>query len=240
MRPSLRELRYQESEILALKELAAKGAVEHVKDGMVIGLGSGSTASIAIRILGERVKQGLKIVGVATSKESERLGESVGIKIGELKDYPEVDLTIDGADEVDPQLNLIKGLGGALVREKIVATHSKVEIIVVDDSKLVAFLGQKSPLPVEIVKFAHEATARLLGKFGCEPVLRSNAGKPFVTDNGNYIVDCRFSRIENPQKMEMEINLVPGVVDNGLFVCLADKVIVASKDGIKTLEKKKP
>jgi len=238
VRTRVKELRHQEGEISELKELAAQAAVEHVEGGMVIGLGSGSTASIAIRILGEKVRRGLKIVGVPTSKESESLSKSVGIKIGELKDYPELDLTIDGADEVDPHLNLIKGLGGALVREKIVATHSRMEIIVIDDSKLVAYLGQKSPLPVEIVKFAHEATVRLLKKFGCEPVLRSSAGKPFETDNGNYIVDCRFSRIENPQKMEMELNLVPGVVDNGLFVGLADKVIVASKDGIKTLEKK--
>jgi len=219
-----------------LKEMAAREAVKHVKDGMVVGLGSGSTASIAIRLLGEKVKDGWKLVGVPTSRESEDLGRSVGIVIGELKDYPDVDLTIDGADEVDPELNLIKGLGGALVREKIVAAATKTEIIVVDESKIVAYLGQKAPLPVEIVKFASESTIHRLKKFGCVPTLREHNGIAFITDNGNLIADCRFLRIENPAEMEAELNLVPGVVDNGLFVGLTDKVIVASKAGVRTIE----
>lgn len=219
-----------------LKEMAAREAVKHVKDGMVVGLGSGSTASIAIRFLGDKVKEGWKLVGVPTSRDSEVLGKSLGITIGELKDYPDVDLTIDGADEVDPELNLIKGLGGALVREKIVAAATKVEIIIVDESKLVGCLGQKAPLPVEIVKFASESTMRRLQKFGCVPTLREKNGLAFITDNGNLIADCRFQGIDNPAKMESDLNLVPGVVDNGLFIGLTDRVIVASKAGVRTIE----
>ncbi len=223
---------------LDLKEAAAKEALRYVKDGMVVGLGSGSTASIFINLLGERTKKGLRIVGIPTSRDSEELGRSVGLEIGELKDHPLVDLTVDGADEVDKDLNLIKGLGGALVREKIVAFATEFEIIVVDDSKLVDYLGQKAPLPVEIVKFAHQATVERLRELGCTPKLRTRDGQLFVTDNGNYIADCRFERIESPQALEAEINMVPGVVDNGLFVGLADRVIVASKIGIRILEKR--
>jgi ribose 5-phosphate isomerase A len=221
-----------------LKEIAATEAVKHARDGMVIGLGSGSTASIAIRLLGENVRKGWKIVGVPTSRDSEELAKSVGIPIGELRDHPSVDLTIDGADEVDPQLNLIKGLGGALVREKIVASATRMEIIVVDESKLVSYLCQKSPLPVEIVRFASESTMRRLERFGCVPKLRERNGIAFITDNGNLIADCKFPRIDDPKEMESDLNLVPGVVDNGLFVGLAHKVIVASKDGVRTIERK--
>lgn len=221
-----------------LKEAAAREALGYVKDGMVVGLGSGSTASIFIRLLGERVASGLKVIGVPTSKDSEDLGHKVGIEIGELKDHPVVDLTVDGADEVDQDLNLIKGLGGALVREKIVAYATEFEIIIVDESKLVRYLGQKAPLPVEIVKFAHQATVERLRELGCVPKLREKNGQLFVTDNGNYIADCRFERIENPQTLEAEINMVPGVVDNGLFVGLADKVIIASTNGIRTMERR--
>jgi len=221
-----------------LKEQAAAEAVKYVKDGMVVGLGSGSTASIAIKMIGEMVRGGVSVVGIPTSRDSEILGKSVGIKIGELKDHPVVDLTIDGADEVDPKLNLIKGLGGALVREKIVASATKMELIVVDDSKLVEYLCQKSPLPVEIVKFAHHSTVRALEGMGCVPALRMRDGEMFVTDNGNYIVDCKFRRIDRPKNVEAAINLVPGVVDNGLFVGLAHKVIVASEDGVRTIGKK--
>jgi ribose 5-phosphate isomerase A len=221
-----------------LKEMAAREAVRHVTDGMVVGLGSGSTASIAIELLGEKVKAGWMIIGIPTSRESEELGRSVGITIGELKDHQVVDVTIDGADEVDPELNLIKGLGGALVREKIVAFATKMEIIIVDESKMVSFLGQKAPLPVEIVKFASESTMRRLERFGCVPKLREKNGLAFVTDNGNLIADCRFQKIDDPKKLESDLNLVPGVVDNGLFVGLAHKVIVASKDGVRTIDRK--
>jgi ribose 5-phosphate isomerase A len=221
-----------------LKEKAAREAVKYIEDDMVIGLGSGSTATIAIKLIGEMVQQtGMKIVGIPTSKESESLGRSAGIPIGELKARTSIDITIDGADEVDPNLNLTKGLGGALVREKIVAVSTNVEIIVVDESKLVERLGQKSPIPVEIIKFSHEATMHRLEKLGSSPQLRMNAGERFVTDNGNYIADCRFERIDDPKKLEADINLIPGVVDNGLFIGLADKVIVASKTGTRILER---
>jgi ribose 5-phosphate isomerase A len=228
----------EECVLLDLKEMAAREAVRHVDDGMVVGLGSGSTASIAIKLLGDRIKEGWKLVGVPTSRDSETLGKAVGITIGELKDHPEVDVTIDGADEVDPQLNLIKGLGGALVREKIVAAATKTEIIIVDESKLVAYLGQKAPLPVEIVKFASESTMRRLQRFGCVPTLREKNGIAFITDNGNLIADCRFEKIDNPADLEADLNLVPGVVDNGLFVGLADIVIVSSKAGVRTIRSK--
>jgi len=224
-------------EITKLKEEAAKAAVVHVKSGMVVGLGSGSTASIAIKLLGEKVRQGMRIVGVPTSRDSEILGRSVGIEIGELRNHPVVDVTIDGADEVDPDMNLVKGLGGALVREKIVASATKFEIIVVDDSKLVEFICQKAPLPVEIVRFAHESTMDKLERLGCRPALRKRDGELFVTDNGNYIADCKFERIDDPTAMESRINNIPGVVDNGLFVGLAHKVIVASKEGVRTIDR---
>ena len=220
-----------------LKEVAAREAVKYVEDGMVVGLGSGSTAKIAIKLIGEMVQAGVNIVGIPTSKESEDLGRSAGIPIGELKARSVIDLTIDGADEVDPALNLVKGLGGALVREKIVAAATNLEIIIVDESKLVDFLGQKVPLPVEIVKFSYEATIHRLEQLGCRCLLRTRHGERFVSDNGNYIVDCKFTKIDDPTRLEAEINLIPGVVDSGLFLGLADKVIVAKKGGIEILEK---
>jgi ribose 5-phosphate isomerase A len=219
-----------------LKEMAAREAVKYVDDDMVVGLGSGTTASIAIKMIGKKVKDGMRIVGIPTSKDSETLAKSVGIPIGDLRARPAVDITIDGADEVDPSLNLIKGLGGALVREKIVAYSSNLEVIVADDSKIVQRLGQKAPVPVEIVKFGHEATVDKLQKLGCTVQTRKKWDELFTTDNGNFIADCRFSAIDDPRKLESEINNVPGVVDNGLFVGLADKVIVASKGGIEILE----
>jgi len=223
---------------LDLKELAAAEAVRYVEDGMVVGLGSGSTASIAIRLIGDKVKaEELEIVGVPTSKTSDLLGRAVGIKIVDLDDHPTVDLTIDGADEIDPKLNLIKGLGGALVREKIVAAASVVEIIVADESKSVDYLGQKAPLPVEVVKFSFKTTMRRLTALGCRPVLRMAADGPFTTDNGNYIVDCRFERIDNPASVETTINNIPGVVDNGLFVGRASKAMIGTKDGVRILER---
>jgi ribose 5-phosphate isomerase A len=222
---------------LDLKEVAAREAVRYVEDGMVVGLGSGTTATIAIKLIGEMVKAGISIVGIPTSKESEELARSQGIPLGELRANSAVDLTIDGADEVDPDLNLIKGLGGALVREKIVAASTNLEIIVADESKLVDRLGSKVPLPVEVVKFSHEATMHRLEQLGCKVAQRMRHGERFVSDNGNYIVDCKFPRIDDAQKLEAEINLIPGVVDSGLFLDLADKVIVATKDGTRIMER---
>ena len=221
------------------KDAAAREAVKYVEDGMVVGLGSGSTASIAIKLIGQKIKdEGIEITGIPTSTASDLLGRAVGVHMGDLDDHRVIDLTIDGADEVDPRLNLVKGLGGALLWEKIVAASTRVEMIVVDDSKMVEYLGQKAPLPVEVVRFAHETISRRLAALGCVPELRlKEDGPPYVTDNGNYLIDCRFDGIDDPKSMESKINGIAGVVENGLFVGLAAKVIVASDDGIRILER---
>jgi ribose 5-phosphate isomerase A len=221
-----------------LKEMAAREAVKYVEDGMVVGLGSGSTANKAIQLIGQKVKEeGIGIIGIPTSTASDLLGRAVGIRMGELDDHPQVDLTIDGADEVDPSLNLVKGLGGALVREKIVAASSRVEMIVIDDSKMVNHLCQKAPLPVEIIKYSSKSTMRKLAALGCVPELRMAENEPFISDNLNYIVHCKFERIDDPRAMEAEIGMIPGVVDSGLFIGLASKVIVASAEGVRILER---
>ena len=226
-------------EVMDLKEAAAREAVKYVEDGMVVGLGSGSTASMAIKLIGQKIKtEGIEVTGIPTSSASDLLARAVGIRMGDLDDHREIDITIDGADEVDPRLNLVKGLGGALVWEKIVAASTRVEMIVVDDSKVVEYLCQKVPLPVEVVRFARETTARRLASLGCVPKLRiTENGEPYVTDNGNNIIDCRFVRIDDPKSMESRINSVPGVVDNGLFVGVASKVIISNQDGIRILER---
>ena len=224
--------------MMDLKEMAAREAVKYVEDGMVVGLGSGSTANKAIQLIGQKVKEeGIGIIGIPTSTASDLLGRAVGIRMGELDDHPQVDLTIDGADEVDPSLNLVKGLGGALVREKIVAASSRVEMIVIDDSKMVNHLCQKAPLPVEIIKYSSKSTMRKLAALGCVPELRMAEDEPFISDNLNYIVHCKFERIDDPRAMEAEIGMIPGVVDSGLFIGLASKVIVASAEGVRILER---
>lgn len=216
------------------KELAARKAVEFVRDGMVVGLGTGSTAAFAIRALGERVeREGLEIQCVPTSEASARLGEQVGLDVQGLEENPVVDLTIDGADEVDPQLDLIKGLGGALLREKIVAAASTREVIIVDPSKMVARLGTRVPLPVEVVPFAWSvAKLRLMDLARRVELRRLEDDEPYLTDNGNYILDCHFADgIDDAAAMERRIDIIPGVVENGLFVGLADVVVVGQPDG---------
>lgn len=221
-----------------LKQMAAARAVEMVADGMVLGLGSGSTASYAIEMIGERLGDGrLKdIVGVPTSSRTAELATQVGITLSTLEEHLVIDLTIDGADEVDPHLNLIKGAGGALLHEKIVARASRQEIIIVDDSKLVQLLGTKCSLPVEVIPFGWGSYLPALNELGCDPVLRmQRRAEPYRTDEGNYIVDCRFPRIDDPQTMERRLNLLPGVVENGLFIGLASVVLVASESGVREL-----
>ena len=218
------------------KKAAAEAAIELVKDGMVVGFGTGSTANYAIEGLGRRVASGLRIRGVATSRASEELARKVGVPIITLDQVSGIDLTIDGADEVDPRFNLIKGMGGALLREKIVAFASKQEIIIIDDSKLVEVLGTRTPLPVEVVPFGHLRTKDALESLGCKASLKGGSS-PFVTDNANLIYECRFAKIEDPEILEAEIDMIPGVVESGLFIDLATKVVVASAKGVDTRSK---
>jgi ribose 5-phosphate isomerase A len=212
------------------KIAAAEKATEYVRDGMIIGLGTGSTAYWAIQKLGAKVKDGLSIKAVATSINSENLAKELGIPLISISEIEEIDITIDGADEVDDEWNLIKGGGGALLREKIIASFSKELIIIIDESKKVNRLG-KFPLPIEIVRFGNEITQKKLRKLGCVPKIRTIDNKPFITDNGNYIVDCDFGMIEQPRELHTVINMIPGVVDNGLFIKIATKVIVGFQDG---------
>ncbi len=218
-------------DVESLKKLAGEEAAKYVRDGMVVGLGTGSTVKYTILKIGEMVRDGLDIVGIPTSKATENLAKELGIPLGDLGDYDYIDITIDGADEVDRKLNLIKGGGGALLREKMVAYYSKMEIIVVDERKMKEYLGS-FPLPVEVVPYGWKRTLKELEKLGCIPKLRERNGEIYITDNGNYIIDCKFCRIENPEELEKCIDNIPGVVESGLFVNMATEVIVGSEDGV--------
>lgn len=213
------------------KKIAAERAVDFIKDGMTVGLGTGSTAYWAIEKIGAKVHEGLNIKAIATSVRSEEHAEKLGIKLVPFSEIDKIDITIDGADEVDQNMNLIKGGGGALLREKIVAAASRKLIIVVDESKLVNRLGE-FPLPVEIVRFGFEATVKNLQSLGCLPSLRRSENGVYITDNGNYIVDCHFKNIDNPLELHNKINMIPGVVDNGLFINMASKVIIGYSSGV--------
>ncbi|UCE36499.1 MAG: ribose-5-phosphate isomerase RpiA [Thermoplasmata archaeon] len=220
-----------------LKQVAGERAVEYVKDGMVVGLGTGSTVYFTIKRLGMMVAEGFEIIGIPTSIHTEKIAKESGIRLTTLEEHPEIDVTIDGADEVDPNLNLIKGMGGALLREKIVASATKMEVIVVDPSKMVDILGTKSPLPVEVASFGWKNCQNELKKLGCEAKLRLKEGAPYLSDNNNYIVDCSFEKIGNPENLESEINNIPGVMENGLFLGIADIVIIGTEDGGKLFSK---
>jgi ribose 5-phosphate isomerase A len=221
-----------------LKKLAGEKAVEHIEDGMIVGLGTGSTVEYTLRKLGTLVRDGLKIKGIPTSIHTQRIAKGEQIPLITLEENPVIDVTIDGADEVDSNMNLIKGGGGALLREKVIAFNSKKVIIVIDDSKVVKALGIDIPLPVEVVKFGWTSTKKTLENFGCNVVLRKIMGEePFITDNSNYILDCEFERIAEPEQFEVDLNNIPGVVENGLFIGLVDEVIVGGKQGILTLDK---
>ena len=215
-----------------LKKLVAETAVnQYVEDGMIVGLGTGSTAYYAIKRVGELVSDGYDLTCVATSVQSENLARECGIRVVDIDEVDHIDVTIDGADEVDDGMQLIKGLGGALLREKIVAAASLKEVIVVDGSKKVEILGMKNPLPVEVLKFGHQKTKYALEKQGCKANLRMTGGTPFITDSGNYIYDCKFESISNPFFLESRIDVIPGVVENGLFLNTATTVLIASGDG---------
>ncbi|WP_027086136.1 ribose-5-phosphate isomerase RpiA [Cohnella panacarvi] len=213
------------------KKLAAEKAVEFVQGGMIVGLGTGSTSFFAIHRIAERMKQeGLNIRAVSSSTSSEELALQLGIPLVPFSEIDSIDLTIDGADEVDGEFNLIKGGGGALLREKILASNSRKFIVIVDESKVVNRLG-KFPLPVEIVPFAAELTIKRLGKLPCTPEVRMVHGKPFLTDNGNWIVDCHFGEIADPGALSRQLKAIAGVVEHGLFLAMTDTVAVGHTDG---------
>ena len=209
--------------------------MKFIEDGMVVGMGSGTTATHFIKLLGERVKQGLKIRGISSSKASAELASSLSIPIIDFHTCAEIDITVDGADELTHQLELIKGGGGALLREKIVASASKRFIIVADSSKLVNRLG-KFPLPVEVIPMASPLVARKLLELGLYPAVRKQAtGSEFITDEGNLILDCKSQEIDDPAKLAASIRQIVGVVEHGLFLNMADIAIIASDSGVVEL-----
>lgn len=225
----------------SLKIAASREALGHVADGMKLGIGTGSTAEEFVRLLAERVADGLSIVGVPTSERTARLCLELGVKLASLDELPELDLTVDGADEVDDALQLIKGGGGALLREKIVAAASDRMIVIADETKLVKTLGA-FPLPIEVNRFglasttlAVEAAASDLGLSG-QVSLRMSGGTPFVTDGEHFILDASFGRIPDPRALADALNSVPGVVEHGLFIGLATMAIVAGADGVRTIQ----
>lgn len=218
------------------KTLAAKAAVEHITSGMVIGLGSGSTAEIAVKILGEKCKNGLKITGVPSSVATRNLAESLGISL--VDTVPEnIDITIDGADEFDENLHLIKGGGGALLHEKIVASVSHEFIVIVDSRKTARPLGSSFYLPVEIIPYAQQTTSKKLQSLGCHLQLRKKDDKIFISDEGNYIIDCHFGEIKSPRNLAQKISQIPGVVEHGLFISMATQIIIGCGESTKTLSK---
>jgi ribose 5-phosphate isomerase A len=223
-----------------LKEQAAQRALAYVRDDMILGLGTGSTAALFVDLLGQKMQAGEfhHLVGVPTSESTAQRARGWGIPLASLDEQPHLDLAVDGADEVDPDLNLIKGLGRALLREKIVEIHAERLIIVVDESKLVPRLG-RGPLPVEIVPFAAQAQVRWLSTLGCRAELwREDDGEPIVTDNGNYLARCWFAGgIPDPGALAWALAGRPGIVEHGLFLDMADTVIVAGAGGIRLLER---
>jgi ribose 5-phosphate isomerase A len=220
-----------------LKRAAAMTALEEIRSGMIVGLGTGSTAGHFIRGLGLKVQSGLEVHAVPTSEESRLLAELVGIPLTNLTASRHIDVTVDGADEVSSSLDLIKGLGGALVREKIVAHSSKRVVIVVDESKLVDRLGRKAPIPVEVVPFAADSVSTQLNRWGGEVRLRQKDNKIFISDNGNMVLDWYHGVIDYPQLLEKQIKGITGVVDSGIFAHVAAMVIVANATGIHKLHR---
>lgn len=219
-----------------LKMKAAESAVTQVKDGMIVGLGTGSTAWFAVEAIGRRVAEGLRIIAIPTSEQTAEHAHRLGVPLSSLAEHRRIDLTIDGADEVERgDLNLIKGGGGALLREKIVASASTQLVIIVDETKVVDRLGH-FPVPIEVVPFGWQATAQRVANLGGNPSLRVGAdGKTFVTDGGHYIIDCAFGSIAAPAQLESDLNSIVGIVENGLFIGLASQVIVAGTEHVSIL-----
>jgi ribose 5-phosphate isomerase A len=222
------------------KQRAAEAALAFVQSGMVVGLGTGTTANFFHQALASAMKSGAlrDIRGVPTSVAAEQHARELGIPLVSLAQCPHPDLTVDGCDEVDPNLEVIKGLGGALLREKIVAQNTKRLIIIADASKRVAVLGSRSPLPVEVIQFGHEIQATFFTSLGATPVLRRTPeGAPYLTDNDNYIYDCRFTRIDDPRALEDTLLRRAGVVDTGLFLGLAERALIATDSGVEEMRR---
>lgn len=225
------------------KKRAALEAVKHVKDNNVVGLGSGSTAAFAIKALGERVKnEQLKILGIPTSYQAFLLAVENGVAITTLDEHPQIDVTIDGADQITGELSLIKGMGAALAREKIVAASSKLNVIIVDENKKVKVLGENNqPVPIEVLPFAISLVKRKIVEVGGNPIVREGKGKlgPVITDNGNAIIDASFGLIQNPSELEVKLKMIPGVVETGLFVNLTDIAYLATSNTVEKIERKR-
>lgn len=222
------------------KRTAAAEAVKHVKNGFTVGLGSGSTVAHVIQEIGKRVRQrDLQILGVPTSHQTKMLAIHSGIPITTLIEHPQLDLTVDGADQVDEQLNLIKGMGGALTREKIAASVANQFVVVVDETKLAKKLGANCTLPVEVLPFAVPTVASKMRKMGGKPVLREARRKvgPVITDNGNFIVDVDFGLISKPGELDLKLQQIPGVIETGLFIGMAEVVYVGTRTKVKRLER---
>ena len=223
-----------------LKKLAAEEAVKRVESGMVVGLGTGSTAAFAVSAIGERMQaEGLKIIGVPTSTRTFEQAQSLGIPLATLEEQPKLDLAIDGADEIElSSLNLIKGAGGALLREKLVEVSADRLIIIADASKKVGKLGEKFALPVEVVRFGWKSTFSRVEALGCKPVLRlDDAGNPYITDEQHYILDCAFGPMADPVAIADALKGTAGVVEHGLFINMTTEAIVANDTGIEVLGK---
>lgn len=218
------------------KQNAAKKSIEFIKNGMTIGLGTGSTVEIMIEELSKKIKAGLNVTCVSTSKRTTQFANKFGIIITEFESVGKIDLTIDGADEVDPYLRGIKGGGGALLYEKIVAYNSEKNIWIIDDSKLVNKLGS-FPLPIEVIPFAARKLMVKFEQMRLNPILRKTENKNFITDSGNFIIDCKIGEIENPVSLEKELKMIPGVVEVGLFIDVADYVIIGYNDRAEVMEK---
>ncbi len=226
----------------ALKKIAAGKAVSFIESGMIVGLGTGSTTKFALLKISEMLESGelSEITGIPTSVQTESLAKELNIPVSDLNRHPQIDLTIDGADEVDKNLNLIKGGGGALLREKVVAQASRAEIIIVDETKISVSLGEKWAVPIEVLQFAVEVEKEFLKSIGGKPSLRKkDSGEPFVTDEGNFILDTNFGIIETPEELAKKLEQRAGIVEHGLFINLADKVIVAKESGVEVLRKNK-
>lgn len=220
------------------KQAAARASLKFVEDGQIVGLGSGSTAAYFVRFLGERVREGLKIRGIPTSIATQKLAAGLGIPLTTLDDCQQIDVAIDGADEVDPHLQLIKGGGGAFLREKIIASAARKFVIIADSSKQVSVLG-KFPVPVEVVPFAERLVTREVAALGASVELRQqSSGGPYVTDEGHHILDAQFGEIREPGILAEKIASIPGVVEHGLFVSMASAVLIAH--GEKVTELRRP